>query len=318
MNHLGVDPLTLSSLRAEITSVITLNEGQTVERLGEGMDRIAVLVAGELVFGFAKHEEAAAGLRREIALLPRLAPRLNLPVPRIEVVGEHSITGLPFVGYQLIHGEALHRVRFDQLSLPQREGIGRDLAEFLVAIHAFPIDESIECGVFRYDYREGLPDNLARARTELFPQLDPLVRRVIADRIERFVADGQPVDALTTLLPGDLWPEHVLISSDGGHLAGIINFADGALGDPDYDLAFLAQRLGPKFVQMMLPHLAGVDPVRLLHKFDCIALFNTLEDACAGLDRSDDELFHSAMAELTAQATSPSSISSSCAQVSDR
>ncbi len=46
----------------------------------------------------------------------------------------------------------------------------------------------------------------------------------------------------------DLWPEHVLFSRTTGRLAGIIDFGDVCIGDPDYDLAFLARRLGQDFM----------------------------------------------------------------------
>ena len=149
------DGLDMESIRFEIACIAPKFEGEPIARLGEGMDSLAVLVGEAFVFRFPKHAEAAAGLRREIALLPRLAPRLHLDIPRFEYVGECSGTGWPFVGYGLIRGEPLHRPLYDDLSGVTRDGILGDLAAFLNAVHTFPVQEAVDCGVARHGDRAG-------------------------------------------------------------------------------------------------------------------------------------------------------------------
>ena len=105
----GHDGNGLETVRFEIARVAPGLAAERIGRLGEGMDSLAALVGGAVVFRFPKHAEAAMGIKREIALLPRLAPTLNLAIPKIEYIGKHSVTGLPFVGYGLIRGEPLHR-----------------------------------------------------------------------------------------------------------------------------------------------------------------------------------------------------------------
>jgi hypothetical protein len=89
----------LEAIRREIVRVAPEFLREAIAVLGEGMDSFAVLVGDAVLFRFAKHDDAAKGLRREIALLPRLAPGLSLAIPRFQYVGKHSVTKLSFVGY---------------------------------------------------------------------------------------------------------------------------------------------------------------------------------------------------------------------------
>ena len=172
-DHDGHD---LAAIRVEIARIAPEFEGEPVARLGEGMDSLAVLVGEAFVFRFSKHAEAAMGLRREIALLPRLAPTLPLDIPRFEYVGEHSVTGLPFVGYGLIRGEPLHRPLYDSLPGATQDGILGDLAAFLSAVHAFSVEEAVACGVTPDGGRVDYIEDLRRARDDVFPLLDDTVR----------------------------------------------------------------------------------------------------------------------------------------------
>jgi hypothetical protein len=85
--------LQIDSFMLDILQVAPEFRGASVAALGEGMDNTALLVAGELVFRFPKHAESAGRLEREIALLPELARRLDLTIPRIEFVGHRASTG---------------------------------------------------------------------------------------------------------------------------------------------------------------------------------------------------------------------------------
>jgi hypothetical protein len=53
--------------------------------LGEGCDSAALLVNGAWVFRFPKTKEVEAQLRTETALLPAIADRLPVEVPRFHI-----------------------------------------------------------------------------------------------------------------------------------------------------------------------------------------------------------------------------------------
>jgi len=293
------DGLDIESIRLEIARIAPEFERAPVARLGEGMDSLAVLVDHAFVFRFAKHPEAAEGLRREIALLPRLAPTLPLDVPRFAWVGESSTTGLPFVAYSLIRGEPLHRPLYESLPKGTRDRVLGDLVTFLAAVHDFPVHEAAACGVTPLPERAGYVEEFARAREHVFPRLTSAVRLRVEAKLDAFLQDDANFAYTPTLLHGDLWPEHVLVSPAEGRLAGIIDFADVSLGDPDHDLVFLARTLGPGFLADLVRHDPHADPARLARKVPPLALFNALDDIGIGLDRGDRSLVDSGLADLT-------------------
>ncbi len=294
----------LGAIRAEIVRVAPEMEGSAIVWLGEGMDSVAVLVGGAFVFRFSKHVDAANGLRREMALLPRLAPKLSLGIPRFDHVGKHSGTKLPFVGYPLIRGEPLHRPLSDGLSGPRREVLFEDFASFLDVVHAFPVEEAVRCGITPGGDRDDHLEIFRDARSLVFPHLEDAVRRHVESQLEAFLEDDANFAFAPTLLHADLWPEHVLVSRDAGRLAGVIDFGDVSIGDPDHDLAFLARRLGPDFIAGLLHHVPHDDPARLTGKLRAFSLLNAIDDVLIGFDRGDRHLIDSALIDLTEQAVS--------------
>jgi aminoglycoside 2''-phosphotransferase len=291
----------LLAIRREIVRVAPEFSAEPIAPLGEGMDSLAVLVGGAAVFRFAKHDDAAAGLRREIALLPRLARGLSLAIPRFQQVGEHSVTRLPFVGYALIQGEPLSPQLYQGLPGATRDGILGDLASFLTAVHAFPVEQAVDCGVVSWGGRADFSETLQRARVDAFPLLDGAVRQRVESQLEAFLEDHANFDYAPALLHADLWPEHVLFSRCLGRLAGVIDFGDVSIGDPDYDLAFLGRTLGTGFIADLLRHLPNTDPVRLAQKIRCFSLLNAIEDVFIGIDRGDRILVDSSLADLAKQ-----------------
>lgn len=175
--------------------------------LGEGWDCVATLVGGRWVERRPKRPEIDAQLLLEAVVMPWLAPRLPLPVP-VPVVQNTSPV---VVRHELVPGRELTTYTAFQ---------GRQLGEFLKALHAVPAEEARKLGVGRHQ----LPIDRFRAEVlPLVPEAEPLLDHVVA-----FPQD--------TLVHGDLGPEHVL--GQDGVLTGVIDFGDMHLGDPAIDLAW--------------------------------------------------------------------------------
>jgi hypothetical protein len=62
----------------------------TLAPLAEGWDNALWITGAGIAFRFTRRAIACAGVEREIALLPKLAPRLPLPIPVPHWVGEPS------------------------------------------------------------------------------------------------------------------------------------------------------------------------------------------------------------------------------------
>lgn len=208
--------------------------GRTVEPFGSGWDNTAYLIDGALVFRFPRREIAVPFLGREAHALPRLAPRLPLPIPVPLWVGEPTERfPWPFAGYRRIAGRTLDAV---ELSAEDRRAAAPVLAAFLKALHATPLD--------------GLllpPDELARTdfarRLPLLAErMEALERAGLITDHRRWIdlfGDGirEPPPARVPV-HGDLYERHVLVD-DANRVCGVIDWGDVHAGDPALDLTVL-------------------------------------------------------------------------------
>ncbi|HEU5032969.1 MAG TPA: phosphotransferase [Spirillospora sp.] len=211
--------------------------GAPVEALAIGWDNTVFLVGGEWAFRFPRRRIAVAGVEREIAVLPAIAPSLPLPIPVPRfAAGPSDEFPWPFWGARMIPGRELAEVRpADE----DRTALAEQVGAFLRALHAPAL--AARAG-------KGLPhDPMARAdpavRAErTFPRLDSLVRLgvwkrdtavtdLLADARHRDAPDGEPV-----IVHGDLHVRHLLLAPDG-RAAGVIDWGDVCLADPAVDLS---------------------------------------------------------------------------------
>jgi aminoglycoside 2''-phosphotransferase len=289
--------------RPDIARVAPGFGGAPLVLLGEGLDSRAVLAGGSHVFRFPKHPEAGRQLEAEVALLPGLAPRLNLPVPRFEYVGRQEGNGLPFVGYRMIRGVPLDPPRSAALNDQAKDQVFRDLAAFLSALHAFPFDDARRCGVARSDARADVADDLDRARAEIAPRVGREVWDFVESLAEGYLGDPANLDVPPALLHADLSSDHVLISEARQAVAGMIDWGDVSIGDPDYDLMYLYDEHGPVFIGDLLRYHPHPDPPRLLAKLRFWAVFDRIGLALIGLERGDPALVEEGLGPLRAHAT---------------
>ena len=100
-----------------------------------GSSRIATYSASP------RRAAVVAALRREIALLPRLAPLLPAPIPVPLFVGEPR-AGFPFpyAGYAILPGAEACDVSLDAR---ERTALALELARFLSALHAVDLDADL-------------------------------------------------------------------------------------------------------------------------------------------------------------------------------
>jgi len=118
----------------------------TVEWLGAGTDSAAVRVDDEWVVRFPLVPDAQATLATELALLPLLAPRLPVAVPRPEHVAERD-GQLVFLAYRELEGQPLSDAALSALSPSARGRALDELAALLDAIHGVPVEPARMAGV---------------------------------------------------------------------------------------------------------------------------------------------------------------------------
>ncbi|MCX3062654.1 phosphotransferase [Streptomyces beihaiensis] len=186
--------------------------------------------------------DAGALLRKEHAWVPKLAPRLPLPVPVPQRLGEPSgLLPHPWIVTTWVPGTAA-----DRAPATRGEAAADALAAFLTALHA-PAPAGAPAGRGRggplADLDEQFEQGLASA-TELALVPDPAaVRAVWDDAVRAPVWSGPPL-----WLHGDLHSANILTAD--GTFCGVIDFGDLCTGDPACDLSA---------AWALLPDTAAVD-----------------------------------------------------------
>ena len=183
--------------------------------IDDGWDYKVLILGGEWVLRVPRHRLAVEELEKEIELLPELADRLPVQVPRLAHVSREPL----YVVYPLIRGS--------RFAAEDPAGV----RAFLDALHAIPVDE---VPAPRPDWLETYRRQADEFRRVVLPLLDADERR----RGEALLAQ---VETLTDFPPAlthsDLGPEHLLVHD--GRLVGVIDWGDARIGDPALDYAWL-------------------------------------------------------------------------------
>jgi aminoglycoside phosphotransferase (APT) family kinase protein len=271
--------------------------GAQVTPLATGWDNTVFLVDHGLIFRFPRRAAAVPGLRREAAVLPRLAPRVPLPVPVPVFTGAPSAAyPWPFWGARLVPGRELAEAALPEAA---RGDAAAEVGRFLRVLHSPAVAAALgpglqvdplgrgDAGLRAAMARERL-DRLSRrglwqhsdAAGRLLAEADRLAEAdgLAAAERERSVSAGRPGTSVVSpvLVHGDLHVRHLLVDDDG-RASGVIDFGDLCLADPAVDLSLAYGGFaGPARAAL----LAGYGPVsqaqeiraRVLAMFLCAAL----------------------------------------------
>lgn len=216
--------------------------GTDVRLIGEGWDVTAWLAGGEWVFRFPRREVVLPGFRRELELLPRIAPGLPLPIPVPELIGAPA-RGFPwpFAGARHLPGVELCDADLDD---PARAALGEPLGRFLRALHA--IDPAPLTSVLPDDPLDrGHPAARAGRTDARFAEIEARRLWRLPRRMAAVVeaANELPRARPAAVVHGDLHIRHLLV--DGGSASGVIDWIDVCRGDPGMDMVLYWSVLDP-------------------------------------------------------------------------
>jgi aminoglycoside phosphotransferase (APT) family kinase protein len=202
-----------------------------VVQIEEGWDSSVLEIDGEWIVRVPRREEVRPAVRLEARLLPELAPRLAVPVPRFEVV-EDSEEAF-FVAYRKLPGEPL------------------------AELHRFPRKQATDAGVADVDAagwlarQRGFAERCAR---EAMPLLAADERRRAREMFDAFLSKWD-VSCETALVHADLGPAHIL--HRGLSVTGVIDWSDACLGDPALDFAWLLHGTRSEFAAALIDAYDG-------------------------------------------------------------
>lgn len=237
--------------------------GLPVAPLAEGWDNSVHLVDGRWAFRFPRRAAALPGIRRELAVLPRVAPLLLLPVPVPEFVGEDDdpYDPWPFSGARLLPGRELA-----ESGLPDqdRTAAARALGGFLRTLHAPATRDAVAVELPVDPLHRGWPRVRVDGLRQLLAELrscwpgDAAVDALLADAEELGEPTGDPV-----LVHGDLHVRHLLVDDDG-RATGVIDWGDVCVADPAVDLAVAYAGFAGPAREALLDAYGAIHPEREL------------------------------------------------------
>jgi aminoglycoside phosphotransferase (APT) family kinase protein len=260
-------------------------DGAFDDDFDDGWDMQATLVDGQWVDRTPRRPEVEPQVRREVAVMPWLAPRLPVPVPVPVVVSEHPLT----VRHRLLVGETCPGTSAAH---------GSRLGTFLRALHAVSPDAAVAVGArpadASYDAARAVHD---RMRDDVLPLLPAPLQasgRALLDRLSTPPPDPR-------LIHGDLGPTHVLVRGDG--VSGVIDWGDSGVGDPALDLAWTRYGASPVFAAALEAAYfggGGPDPALLARARDW-RLLGPWHEVTYGLDTDQPAYVESGLAGAVAR-----------------
>ena len=256
--------------------------------LGEGWDNSVWVVEEVWAFRFPRREIAIPGFERELAVLPRLAPLLPVPIPEPRFVGVASERfRWPFFGAPFLAGRELTDADLDDEA---REDLGAQLGQFLRLLHDIELDVELPVDPLR---RAHMPSRVARARERL-AALDgwtsrPKIGRIL-DEAERL-----PPSTKRAVTHGDLHHRHLLV--DNGAISGVIDWGDMCLADPANDLMLMWSWLSPAGRDRFVAEYGPVDEEGRLGA-RVLALSLCAIQAAYARDVGHESLLRESLAEL--------------------
>ena len=201
--------------------------GAPVVEVATGWDN-SVLLVGDVLFRFPRREIALDAQRRELAVLPRIAPHLPLPVPVPTHLGEPADDyPWPFWGAPMVPG-----VELGLAPDVDRRAAAEATGAFLRALHDLRVDVDLPVDPM------GRAAPLLRAEQSREWLRELALARVFlgADAVDDLVdAPLGPPDGPYVLVHGDLHLRHLLVAPDGA-ATGVIDWGDTCLADPAVDL----------------------------------------------------------------------------------
>lgn len=270
---------------------------ESLRPLAEGWDNAVWVVDERYAFRFPRRQIAIPGVELELAVLPKLAPLLPLPVPNPVFRGRPA-EGYPwpFFGSELLPGRETCDAPLDDEA---RLEVALQLADFLRTLHAVHLDEELPVDA---NWRADMTRRVPLARRDL-GELERLGLWRAPAAVERILAAAERLPPAETpaVVHGDLHFRHVLVEGSG--VTGVIDWGDLCRSDPAIDLQLLWSFLPPERRTAFLDAYGPVSAEQLLRArvlafslCAALALYaheeklpNVEREALAGLARALDE-----------------------------
>jgi aminoglycoside phosphotransferase (APT) family kinase protein len=199
--------------------------------VGAGWD-VDVWRFGDFAVRFPRRTLGVRCLENELRVLPAIADRVPVPVPRPLRIGVPAL-GYPsrFYAHAYLPGTPAIRADLDD---DARARLAAPLGAFLRALHAIPLPPLRAAGLADDD--RGDVARIATRGSSWLATCAVALSPEIVERAAARLAAIPPTDVAATLVHADFHAGNWLVDSDGAMTAAI-DWGDCAAGDPAIDLA---------------------------------------------------------------------------------
>jgi aminoglycoside 2''-phosphotransferase len=211
----------------------------------EGLLNDVVIVNGELVFRFPKHEYGFKHLKDEARVLRLLRDYITLEIPSPIYESDDALA------YRLIPGETLRRDLLMRFSEDDQQAVADQLAQFFKELHNIPVKEISESEMPMADALmkyEGWLNAYQRIREKVFPLLLPHLREWMTEHFESHLRDKSNFEYELKMVDTDIPPYHVMFDRQRKRINGIIDFGCAGMGDPAIDFGVIIYNYGESFM----------------------------------------------------------------------
>jgi aminoglycoside 2''-phosphotransferase len=214
----------------------------------EGLLNDVVIVNGEFVFRFPKHEYGFKHLKDEARILRLLQDHITLDIPSPLYESDDCLA------YRMIPGETLRRDVLMRLPEDDCQAVADQLARFLKELHGVPANEVTDFELPTADALmkyEGWVNAYGRIREKVFPLLMPHVRDWVTGHFESHLADRSNFEYELKMVDTDIPPYHIMFDRRSSRVNGVIDFGCAGLGDPAIDFGVIIYNYGESFMDRL-------------------------------------------------------------------
>jgi aminoglycoside phosphotransferase len=218
----------LARYRALVISRLPQLAGAQFVTLAEGWDSVALEHDG-MIFKFARNERARERLKREVALLNYLRPRITMPLPQPVLFDGDE----PFSQHRAIPGEKLLADDYLMLGEGSRNALATRMAQLYAELHQLPLARMQQAGAVSVDPWMSPDEILAGALPRLPRGYKGWARKVVS-AYRKLTIEGD--ELVFGYFDGHGW--NMAFDFTTGTLSGVYDFADSGFGSRHRDLSY--------------------------------------------------------------------------------
>ncbi|HEY5463790.1 MAG TPA: aminoglycoside phosphotransferase family protein [Hanamia sp.] len=245
----------------------------SIKKTGEGDNSKAFIINEEYIFRFPKSKDAKTQMRKEIAVLPKIKPLLNISIPIFEFISFET----NFAGHKIIPGVPLTFKIYNSLHKKNQGLIQQSLANFLSQLHHIDLSKFKDCHLETMDPKEEYWDNFRKAQKLIYPHISKNKRNIITKIFTEYLSNQNNFNYTPALIHNDFSKDHILFDTAKQQIMGIIDFGDMALGDPDYDFMYLLDEFGEEFLKKVFKIYHPKNKKEVMKKLCFFSLTNKLQ-----------------------------------------